>query len=312
VNEFDLIERIAGRLGKASSVLVGIGDDAAVLRPSTGRLLVATTDSLIPEHHFQSHWPVAAVGHLALAVNLSDIAAMAATPRWALLALTLPEANVAWLDGFLDGFLALAKRHKTELVGGNLARGPLNINVQLLGEADPIALARRCGSRPGDHVLVSGTLGDAAGALSLGDRAADDLRDRLQRPEPRVALASAVGRSVQAMIDVSDGLSSDLARLLSADRLGARLELDRLPVSAALDRAVPDLENRWRLQLTGGSDYELLMTVAPEVVDEVQERAARLGCPVSSVGRVVNRPGIVCCRPDGSELEVAGGWDHFA
>jgi len=316
--EFDLIARIRARSKTDASVLVGIGDDAAVVQPSADRVLVATTDSLVPERHFLPEWSPEDIGHLALAVNLSDLAAMGATPRWSLLALTLPEGDEVWLDRFLDGFLALAERSGLLLVGGNLARGPLNIGVQVLGEVDPSRIARRSGSRPGDLIAVTGSLGDADAALKLGDDASPELVERLRRPQPRIAAGQAMAPWIHGMIDVSDGLVADLAHLLEANglgnnRLGAELDLDHLPASPALLAASSDRQWRWQRQLTGGSDYELLMTLPSEHLDSVASQAGAIGLRLTVIGRV-GQPdtGLKTLGPDGEHLEMNnGGWDHF-
>lgn len=311
--EFDLIARIRARSETDASVLVGIGDDAAVVQPSADRVLVASTDSLVPDRHFLPDWSPEDIGHLALAVNLSDLAAMGATPRWSLLALTLPQGDEAWLDGFLDGFLALAERCGLLLVGGNLARGPLNIGVQVLGEVDPSRIARRSGSRPGDLIAVTGSLGDADAALKLGDDASPELIERLRRPQPRIAAGKAIVPWIHGMIDVSDGLVADLAHLLEGNRLGAELDLDHLPASPALLAASSDRQWRWQRQLNGGSDYELLMTLPPEHLDSVARQAGAIGLRLTVIGRV-GQPGtgLRTLGPDGEHLEMNnGGWDHF-
>ncbi len=296
-----------------SSVLVGIGDDAAVVQPSTGQVLVASTDSLVPERHFLADWPAADIGHLALAVNLSDLAAMGARPRWGLLALTLPSGDQDWLDGFMDGFMALANQVGLVLVGGNLARGPLNIGVQVLGEVDPSRIARRSGTQAGDLIGVTGSLGDAAAALLLKGNAGPELLQRLRRPEPRIAAGSALAPLIHAMIDVSDGLLADLAHLLSPDQLGARLDLASLPVSPALQAVSPELAWRWQRQLNGGSDYELLLTVAPANRELVEQRARMAGVSLTVIGQV-GQPGsgLSLMGPDGEPVEMDNeGWDHF-
>ncbi|MDZ7789571.1 MAG: thiamine-phosphate kinase [Xanthomonadales bacterium] len=239
MGEFELIERIRERASAGSGVVVGIGDDAAVLAPTTGHELVVTTDSIVLDRHFTADWPAADVGHLAANANLSDLAAMGARPRWALLALTLPEPDEAWLDGFLDGFLDAAAGVGVVLVGGNLARGPLNIGVELIGEVPAGQAVTRRGARSGDRVVVTGTLGDAAAALRLGDGAAPALRQRLHRPRARLAAGEALRGRARAMIDLSDGLLADLGHLLSEGQ-GAELDLDALPASAALVEGVSD------------------------------------------------------------------------
>jgi len=186
MGEFDLIERIRARARTAPGVLVGIGDDAAVLAPTSGHELVVTTDSIIVDRHFTADWPAVDVGHLAAHANLSDLAAMGATPRWALLALTLPEIDEVWIDGFLDGFLSAVESFGMGLVGGNLARGALNVGVELIGEIPAGQAVTRRGARSGDRIAVTGTVGDAAAALALGPEASPGLRYRLHRPRARV------------------------------------------------------------------------------------------------------------------------------
>ncbi len=310
--EFELIARIRARLSDSDpNLLVGVGDDAAVFMPTAGLALVATTDSLVVGRHFHADWPAADLGHLALAANLSDLAAMGARPRWALLSLTLPEADPGWLDAFLDGFLGLAEVSGTSLIGGNLTAGPLNLGVQLIGEVEPDRIARRRGARPGDRVLVTGTLGDAAAALSLGDDAGTALCQRLRRPQPRLAAGRILAGRATSMIDVSDGLLADLGHLLS-DQLGAELELQSLPSSEALCRAMVEDDERWRLQLAGGNDYELLLTAAAGHVPELVQALGETGLGLTEIGRIVDRNGIECRRPDGSLFKpTRSGWDHF-
>ncbi|TVS12104.1 MAG: thiamine-phosphate kinase [Wenzhouxiangella sp.] len=311
--EFDLIARIRARAGPGDpDLLVGIGDDAAVFLPTPGLALVSTTDSLVAGRHFRPDWSAADLGHLALAANLSDLAAMGARSRWALLSLTLPAADPVWLDGFLDGFLALAQSTRTTLIGGNLASGPLNLGVQLIGEVEPERIARRGGAREGDRILVTGSLGDAAAALELSERAGPELERRLRRPEPRLAAGRRLAGRVSALIDVSDGLLADLGHLLPPGS-GAEIELGQLPASRALSAAFADPEQRWPLQLGGGNDYELLMTAAPGQVPVLAARMEELGLELSDIGTLTGRAGLRCLRPDGSVLDPASiGWDHFA
>jgi thiamine-monophosphate kinase len=311
VTEFDLIERIRARVSTASSVVLGIGDDAAVLAPTPGRHLVATTDSVILDRHFTADWSAADVGHLALAVNLSDLAAMAATPRWTLLALTLPGPDAVWLDGFLDGFLDLARSAGIALVGGNLSSGPLNIGVQALGEVDPGGHVPRTGARPGDWLVVTGTLGDAGAALATGPASDRRLLARLHRPQPRIEAGLELGRTARAMIDLSDGLGADLGHLLSGN-LGAEIELAELPTSAALMALQPDPYKRWTGQVNAGGDYELLAVLPPHGLESVQRAWSGRELPLTVIGRVTDRPGIVWRGPDDELIEIdSGGWDHF-
>lgn len=314
-NEFDLIARVRARAEAAGAdpdVLIGIGDDAAVVWPQPGLALVTTTDTLVVGRHFRADWPAADVGHLALAVNLSDLAAMGAVPRWALLSLTLPEAAPAWLDAFLDGFLALAGRSATRLIGGNIASGPLNLGVTLIGQAEPARVARRRGAATDHLILVTGSLGDAAAALALEQAAPDALTSRLRRPEPRLSAGASLAGYASSMIDISDGLLADLAHLLQPGGLGAQLDLAALPASPALLAAVPGEEQRWNLQLSGGNDYELLFTMDSRQVDSAREKLAELDLEMTVIGRVTAQPGIVCRQLNGDIFEAdRSGWDHF-
>lgn len=308
MSEFELIAHLRARVPPDDSVVVGIGDDAAVLRPRAGRDLVATTDTLIEGVHFRAGIEAADLGRLALAANLSDLAAMGATPRWALLSLTLPAADRDWLDGFLDGFLALAAATGTALAGGNMTRGHLSITVQALGEVEPERVMTRSDGRPGDRVVVTGTPGDAAAALEHDH---PGLNARLQRPEPRLAAGRALAGIARCGIDISDGLLSDLAHLLKGTT-GARLELDRLPVSTALTRVVPNPSARWPYQLSGGSDYELCVLVPPDREPELPDIARRTATPLTVIGTLDDSGRIVCVRPDGGYFEtINAGWDHF-
>lgn len=310
VNEFDLIARIRARVhaetGCDRSVVVGIGDDAAVLQPSPGTHLVATTDNLVAGRHFDAAALPVEIGHLALAVNLSDLAAMGARPRWCLLALTLPQADPHWLDGFLDGFLGLAKAQACHLVGGNIARGPLDIAVTALGEVSAGHHAARRGARLGDRLLVTGTLGDAGFAWRYRVPVGDPLRARLLQPIPRLDAGAVMAPGAHAMIDVSDGLLADLEHLLDG-KLGAEIDCPRLPASDTLRTRVPDDCDRWRLQLTGGGDYELLVAWPAAV-----PLPPSCDTPLTEIGRIVATPGIRCLDADGKPLAVANhGWDHF-
>lgn len=310
--EFDLIARIRARVrDRDPALLLGIGDDAAVFLPTPGQALVTSTDSLIVGRHFGADWSPADIGHLALAVNLSDLAAMGATPRWALLALTLPQADARWLDAFLDGFLRLAEASGSSLIGGNIAAGPMNVSVQLIGEVAADGFVRRQGARPGDALLVTGSLGDAAAALQLGADAPPALQTRLRRPAPRLAAGRLLATQASAMIDVSDGLLADLGHLLG-DSLGAEIDLVCLPASAALLEAVPEPDQRRRLQLSGGNDYELLLTAQPGQVGRLQQALSAIGLDLTKIGRITASERIDCLRPDGSLEHFAHhGWDHF-
>lgn len=312
MSEFDLIGRIRRRVGEDESVPVGIGDDAALIRPSPGKLLAATTDSLVRDRHFTADWSAADVGHVAMHASLSDLAAMGAVPRWALLSLTLPDDGPEWFDGFLDGFLAAAAACDVVLVGGNIASGELNIGVQLLGEVDPQGATCRHGASAGDWLVVTGTIGDAAAALAMGEAAHADLLTRLRRPQARIRAGQVLAGRASAMIDLSDGLAADVRHLL-ADGLGADIRLDWLPASGALVETVPDRDKRWRFQTGGGSDYELLVAMAPEAAGPLGDLSAEAGVALTVIGQI-NAGGRVRFLDAGERAvtSLGRGWDHFS
>ncbi|CAN5696817.1 thiamine-phosphate kinase [soil metagenome] len=316
--EFELIARIRARAAHArKDVSLGIGDDAAVIDLPPGRQLVVAMDTLNAGVHFPDDTAPADVGWKALAVNLSDLAAMGAVPAWCTLSLSLPEADAGWLDGFLDGFQALAAEHDVALVGGDTTRGPLSICVTAHGLVEPGRALRRDGARAGDLVWVTGTLGDAAGALAQwqGGGAVDDaLRARLDRPTPRIATGRDLSGLASACIDVSDGLLADLGHVCHASGVGAEISVDTLPWSEAL-RAGFDTATRRALQATGGDDYELCFTTAatPAAIDAVASAAAQAGVCIVRVGCIVAGEGVSAFDADGNPWRPAGnGYRHFS
>jgi thiamine-monophosphate kinase len=268
LSEFELIERYFRACGaRRADVALGVGDDAALLECPPDEQLVAAVDTLVAGVHFPPGTPAAAIGHRALAVNLSDLAAMGACPAWALLALTLPQADADWLADFSAGFGELAHEHRIALVGGDTTRGPLCVSVTLLGHVPRGAALTRAGGRAGDLVFVSGTPGDAGAGLALAERrlsapadAEAYLRERFLLPTPRVALGARLRGHASACIDVSDGLLGDAGKLASASGTGLELDFDALPVSEPLLAALGDEAAR-RLALTAGDDYELVFSV---------------------------------------------------
>ncbi|RPE79538.1 thiamine-phosphate kinase [Vulcaniibacterium tengchongense] len=312
--EFDLIERIRRRAASRDDVLLGIGDDAALLRVPPERHLVVATDTLNAGVHFPGDSAPADIGWKALAVNLSDLAAMGAEPAWCTLSLSLPQADPAWLDGFLDGFLALAERHRVALVGGDTTRGPLSACVTVHGLAEAGRALRRDRARAGDDVWVSGTLGDAAAALAQwrqGGAADPVLRARLDRPTPRLALGRALAGLAHAAIDVSDGLLADLGHVCRASGVGAELDLDALPASPALRGAFAGDALRG-LQASGGDDYELCFTAPSAAIDAVQRAAEASGTPVSWIGRIVAGSGVAVFDAEGARwTPPRAGYEHF-
>lgn len=312
-SEFDLIARIAARAARRSDVVLGIGDDAALLAPPAGRLLAVTTDTLNVDVHFLADVAPAALGWKTLAVSLSDLAAMGAEPAWCLLSVSLPQADAGWLDGLLDGLLQLAEQHGVSLVGGDTTRGPLSLCLTAHGFVDPARALRRDGARVGDDIWVTGSLGDAAAALFLGANADADLRDRMQRPTPRVAAGVALGGIASAAIDVSDGLLADLGHICARSRVGAELRIDTLPRSPALAGAELPPQQIIELMLSGGDDYELCFCASPSRRDEVQQALNASATPGVRVGLVVEGAAIEVLAADGSRWSGSRrGFDHFA
>lgn len=313
-SEFELIARYFAR--PAGNAELGVGDDCALLRPTPGALLAVSTDMLVAGRHFFADADPARLGHKALAVNLSDLAAMGATPRWALLALALPAVDEAWLADFSRGFHALGERFGISLVGGDTTRGPLNLCVTVLGEIAARPL-RRDAARLGDEIWVSGELGGAAlglahlrGECRLGEPEAAACLARLHAPEPRVALGRRLaGLPRVAAIDISDGLLADLGHMLERSALGAELELARLPAPPALRR--DDALARHCL-LAGGDDYELCFTAPAGDHAAVLAAGDAAGVPVSCVGRVVAGRNLRVLDAGGAVLAIkARGYDHF-
>lgn len=314
MDEFQLIDLIREMMPAADpDVLLGMGDDCAQLRVPQGWDLVTTTDTLNADVHFAASAPAPDVGHKALAVSLSDVASMGALPRWALLNLVLPRADSHWVLGFMEGFSALARRHGVELVGGDTTRGPLGITVTLMALVESGKALYRSTARPGDLVVVSGILGEAALALEWEQAGKDVpacLREALNRPEPRVDLGRVLGGLAHACIDLSDGLLADLGHVVRASDCAAEIYLERLPASRIL-RTLTD-ERRWRLQLGGGDDYELCFTLASEHERKLGDIAGDLDLPLTVIGRVRAGSGIRCLARDGTIFESGpAGYDHF-
>ena len=321
--EFDLIARIHARCATRPDVALGIGDDAALLRPAPGMQLAVAMDTLNAGVHFPEATSPADIGWKALAVNLSDLAAMGATPAWCTLSLSLPEADPVWVEAFLDGFLELANAHGVALVGGDTTRGPLSVCVTAHGFVEAGSALLRSGARAGDDIWVSGTLGDAAGALVKGGQSGFSrtkthsdpllfLLFRLDRPTPRVALGRALRGIAASCIDVSDGLLADLGHVCAASGVGAEVELASLPLSPAL-RSAFDEDMRRALQATGGDDYELCFTAPESARTDVEQAARNAGVAVARIGRIVAGDGVAAFDADGNPWTPSRtGYAHFA
>jgi len=317
MSEFDLIRRhFAEATPARADVPLGIGDDCALLQPPPGVCLAVSMDTLVEGQHFFAGADPTDLGHKALAVNLSDLAAVGAEPAWATLSVTLPQANSDWLGGFMRGFAALAAVHRVQLVGGDTTRGPLSITIQLHGFVEPDKALRRAGGRPGDRVCVSGTLGDAGLALQClqrdagGQGVSDALRGRLHRPVPRVDLGRLLRGQASAAIDVSDGLLADLGHICESSGVGAVIELGRLPMSALV--AAEAARGNWEFSLAGGDDYELLFTVDPARAAALLQTCRGAGHAVQEIGYLAADRDIRLVYPDGQvKKEAPRGFDHF-
>jgi thiamine-monophosphate kinase len=316
MTEFDLIRRYFTRA--TPSALLGVGDDAALLKVSEDYVLAVSTDMLVSGTHFFPDADPFLLGHKTLAVNLSDMAAMGATPRWAMLAIALPGADETWLEKFSAGFFALAQHYGVELVGGDTTRGPLNLCVTIFGEVTAQQALRRSGAQLGDEVWVSGTLGDAAlalahlqGRIMLSAAEYSACAPALHQPQPRVALGLALRGIANSAIDISDGLLADLGHILDASRLAARLDFSALPISSVLRG---HLQQPLGIQcaLSGGDDYELCFTAPGARHAELLGIAARLNLSLTCIGRIVAGLGCLVHDAAGDPLNVeASGYDHF-
>jgi len=316
--EFDIIRRYFTRQdSNRSDVITGIGDDAALLHVPAGMELVVCMDTLVDGVHFPTGTPAAAIGHKVLAVNLSDLAAMGADPAWVTLSITIPASAPHWLADFSQAFFKLADRYQVQLVGGDTTQGPLAVTVQAHGFVPEGLALRRQGAQAGDHIYVTGTLGDAGLALQLAGDAGAELQHRLDYPEPRVAAGQALRGIASATIDVSDGLLADLGHLLESEQLGAALSIDDLPRSNAFRERVKRCGTEARalflnLPLSAGDDYELCFTVPGAALQQLATAQAQLSCACTYVGRVEEAPGIRCYTADGKVYEPATtGYQHF-
>jgi len=316
MSEFDLIRRHFTRA--TPNALLGVGDDAALLQVSAGNVLAVSSDMLVSGTHFFPDADPFLLGHKTLAVNLSDMAAMGAAPRWATLAIALPEADEAWLERFSAGFFALAQQHGVELVGGDTTRGPLNLCVTIFGEVPAQQALRRNGAQVGDELWVSGCLGNAALALAhlqqritLSEAEFAACAPALHQPQPRVALGFALRGVASSAIDISDGLLADLGHILDASQAGAQIAFDALPVSDTL-RCHLDRTLTRQCVLAGGDDYELCFTAPVECHAEVSRIAARLDLPLTRIGKIVAGRGCLVHDTAGNPLNIeACGYDHF-
>ena len=324
--EFDLIRRYFMSSQEASAasngVTLGCGDDATLLLPQAGQQLVVSVDTSVVDVHFPREASAFAVGHRALAVALSDLAAMGATSRWCLMALTLDqrqftndEATHAWLTDYARGFHTLCQQHATTLVGGDVTSGALSIGVTVMGELPVGEALTRSGAQAGDLIAVTGALGGGAGGLALWQQGdlAHPLLSRYLLPQPRLAAGLALRDLATAALDISDGLLADLAHIRDASQVGAVIALDALPLADALESSL-GREAALKAALSGGDDYELLVTLGADDVAEAQQRLAPLGLSLTVIGHCSEALGVTASGQSELSRYVSGyaGWQHFS
>ncbi|MDP2827416.1 MAG: thiamine-phosphate kinase [Sulfuricellaceae bacterium] len=315
-SEFDLIRQHFTR--PTPSAILGIGDDAALVQVTPGMELAVSVDMLVEGRHFSPQDGPGTVGFKSLAVNLSDMAAMGARPRWVTLALALPAADEKWLRGFAGGFFGLAKQFGVELIGGDTTRGPLNICVQIMGEVPPGQALRRDGAKVGDEIWVSGTLGNAALALAHYQRRVElehleaaAMLPFLHLPQARVALGLALRGIASAAIDISDGLLADLGHILEQSGVGAEIHFEDLPLHEVMQRHI-GLEVAQNCILAGGDDYELCFTAPPSQHETILALAQQLALPLACIGRILGSAGLNVQKEGQAMIINTKGFDHFA
>jgi thiamine-monophosphate kinase len=316
-SEFDLIARHFTR--PAGNAVLGVGDDAALLDVSNGMDLAVSTDTMVSGTHFFPDVDPEHLGHKALAVNLSDMAAMGAMPYWAMLALTLPQVDHDWLAAFAKGFFDLAEEFGVSLVGGDTTRGPLSLTVTIMGEVPAGAALRRSGAKAGNDIWVSGQLGDAAlavahrhGRIKLDEADYEEAVMRLYEPTPRVQLGQALRGMATSTIDISDGLLADLTHICRLSKAGAKIELGAIPLSPIAAKHVGDPVGLAAI-VAGGDDYELCFTAPPNARESIEDLTDMLGVPLTRIGQVARGKGVVLLGADGKPVRVDGrGFDHFA
>lgn len=318
-SEFDIIAHyFKNQQVKRDDVTVGIGDDAAIISIPADRQLIVALDTLVAGVHFPDNTQAEDIGYKALAVNLSDLAAMGAAPAWFTLALTLPSADKDWLDGFARGLFELAAEHGLELIGGDTTQGPLTISIQVAGYVPTGRALLRSGARTGDAIYVTGNLGDAALGLRCLQQAGsfpynDMAVYRLNRPQARLAFGQALRGLASACIDISDGLLADLGHILTASNVGARIDRQALPLSVSLQTMCQQDEKNYALALAGGDDYELCFCVSPQHDAALQSAIQQSGLRVTQIGTIEPQAGIRLHHAgQACNMEIQHGYEHFA
>ena len=317
-SEFDIIESYFNQQQiKRDDVILGIGDDAAILVSPSDKQLVIAIDTLISGVHFPANASAEDIGYKALAVNLSDLAAMGAEPAWFTLALSMPESNSEWLAGFAKGLFSMAGQYQMQLIGGDTTRGPLTVSVQVAGYVPPGKGLRRAGAKSGDNIYVTGTLGDAAlglRCLQQPERLLENQQAiaKLNRPRPRVDVGRAIRDIATACIDISDGLLADLGHVLEQSRLGASVDRQLIPMSEPLHALCEADENNYRLALSGGDDYELCFCAPVNKAQAIKLLSDNLSIPISCIGVIEPQPGLrIHHAGQDCIMSTEPGYEHF-
>ena len=316
MSEFELINRFFRSASRArQDVITGIGDDCAVLKVPSNKLLAVSTDTLIAGTHFPVETSARDIGFKSLAVNLSDLAAMGADPAWVSLALSLPEANDEWLGEFVAGMCELTDKYHVQLIGGDTTRGALSITIQVFGFLEPEKVLQRNQARAGDLIYVSGTIGDAGLGLKYilnkDANAEPYFVERLNRPTPRLALSEKIRSISRCAIDISDGLLADLGHICEQSECGAVLDLEHVPVSDELKKHYANNIN-WQQVLGSGDDYELCFTISPDYQNRLVQIASELDLRLTKIGKITADKKISCLLENGNQVELASaGYDHF-
>jgi thiamine-monophosphate kinase len=318
-SEFELINKYFQHITHEDpSVKCGIGDDAAIVKIPQGMELVLSMDTLLEDTHFPAETDPYDVGYKALAINLSDMAAMGAEPKWVLLSLSLPDNDEAWLEKFASGFLELAKGHYVSLIGGDMSRGPLSITLQIQGLVPTGTAVKRDGAQAGNLIYVTGSLGDAGvgldiiqGKLSIANEYEASFLNSLNRPEVSVEAGLRLREIASSAIDISDGLIADLGHILDASHVGAEIEVEKIPLSEAMQECT-DKTTAWNYALTSGDDYKLCFTASAEKHDLILHAFKEINIPVSCIGKITAETGLQLKIPEGVIFKPSGkSYQHF-
>ena len=318
-SEFELIKQYFQNLTEEdSSIQCGIGDDAAIVKIPQGMDLVLSMDTLLQDTHFPAETDPFDIGYKALAVNLSDMAAMGAVPKWVLLSISLPENDETWLKEFASGFLELAKQHSISLIGGDMSRGPLSVTLQIQGLVPTDTALKRDGAQKGDLIYVTGSLGDAGvgldiiqGKISIGNDHEAFFLKSLNRPEVSVEAGLRLREIANSAIDISDGLVADLGHILDASHVGAEIEVEKIPLSEAMQQCIGET-TAWDYALTSGDDYKLCFTASAAEHELIINTFREINIPLSCIGKIKGTTGLQLKVPDGISFEPSGSsYSHF-